>query len=146
MSKPASSPVKNEEQTAEQKEAARTAYAEKTAKETLAYFALCASVREAGKELSFGVLANLAASLGRNSKLGRPSMADYMAFTSAICERPLSHAQGEELARLANKSVPKTKDGEDGKPVALITAKRSENKGAQSYKFNSPAMQKDFIA
>ena len=147
MSKPASPPVKNEtiEQTAEQKEAARVAYAEKTAKETLSYFSLCASVREAGKELSFGVLAKLASSLGRNSKVGRPTMPDYMAFVNAISERPLSHAQGEELARIANKAVPKTADGAEGKPVAVITAKRSHEKGSQSYKFNSPAMAKDFI-
>ena len=124
---------------------AQATYKAKSDKQTLEYVSACQALRKQGSELSFAVIATLASLVGSGSKVGRPSLGDFHAFTSALAERPLSHAQGEELCRIANKSVPKCKDGSEGKPVAVITAKRSDARGAQSWKFNAPAMTKDFV-
>jgi hypothetical protein len=149
MSAIKSSPVKNQNEVPapmsdEQKLAIATEFKAKNDRDSLAFYSQTLDFLAQGANLSWGALSVLAANLGKNSKVGRPTYRDEIAFKLAIGERPLSHGQCEELARIANKSVPAVK-GEAGKPVFAVTAKRSDNKGAQSWKMNSSAMSKDFV-
>lgn len=149
MSAVKSSPVKSNESspvemTEEQKQAIAKEFLAKNIKGALAFYSQAIDFLALGASLTWGELSILAANLGRNSKVGRPTYRDEIAFKLAIGERPLSHGQCEELARLANKAVPSVK-GEAGKPVFTVTAKRSDNKGSQAWKMNTSAMSKDFV-
>jgi hypothetical protein len=130
--------------TDEQKATVAREFALKNLKNALAFYSQAVDILALGASLTWGELSVLAANLGKNSKAGRPTARDEVAFKLAIGERPLSHGQCEELARIANKNVPAVK-GEAGKPVFAVTAKRSDSKGAQTWKMNTAAMSKDFV-
>lgn len=99
---------------------------------------------ELGCDLGFIGLQMLAARLGATAnKLGRPTEAEYLRFTSALAGRRLSYEQRADLARIANKShgeAMREAEVEKYKPVAPVSGKAAAHAGSQSYKINLPAL------
>jgi hypothetical protein len=92
--------------------------------------------RQAGVKLGFGSLIILAQALGASAdKKGLPSESAADNFFGAMKGRKLSYEQRAEIARKANAEVP-----EGHKPVAVITAKANDQRGAQAYRFNTSAL------
>lgn len=97
--------------------------------------------RQTGRNLKFAALILLAESLGESaSKTGNPSPEASDNFLGAMIGRKLSYEQRAEIARKANAKVPY-----GNKPVAVITAKANDQRGAQSYRFNLPVMTKEAL-
>jgi len=112
--------------------------AEIRAKAKVEAFSFTESIKaliESGSKLGALAIDELATSVGESAnKMGKPSETPYLALVVALSHQSgLTYGRRSELMRKANAATPL-----GHKPVAVIKAKASADRGAASYRLNAP--------